>query len=542
MNRIYFTISLLLLAGASMSAQNIDPTVEVSRDYEGKLVEVHKPSIDMAVPDTMHVFDLEFDYSVFENPYKGAYEFNPYVLEMKPSSSLNEAGKFYLNAGAGYTLHPLFDLLWSPLVKGPFKVDVYGTHRSYIGKYRALSQLPQWNGYDLFSKAGADLGYDWKKAALGFGAFYEGVADKDYRRSRSLNAVNAYVSLKSKSSWPENFLYDLRASYRFAEENMSRLGEHDLRLDAVLGPNFGRKGKVLIDAGVDLVSYAGALESTVGSFRLTPHYVLAKGRLRLDVGVCVSAVASSGISGLTKGQVVYPDVRVDLDVLPEAMRLYLNVGGGEKFNTYSSLVASNHHLDLGYGLNGLSSVMGLTVERVSAVLGLEGRITSFFSYDLKGGYSNFKSALLDCVIYDDGGRVSPAVGYAPFSKWFASFDWALDLDNIRFDGALEYTHAFALPSENLIGPSALTGDVSLMYNWKKRVYAGVDCEFASYRASRAGFRVPGYADLGISAEYVMNRKLSFWLRGGNLLDMEIQRNLMFAEKGINFTAGICLKL
>ena len=54
--------------------------------------------------------------------------------------------------------------------------------------------------------------------------------------------------------------------------------------------------------------------------------------------------------------------------------------------------------------------------------------------------------------------------------------------------------------------------------------------------------MPGFIDLGVNAEYALSRKLSFWLRGGNLLDMEIQRNLMYAEKGINFTAGICLSL
>ena len=69
--------------------------------------------------------------------------------------------------------------------------------------------------------------------------------------------------------------------------------------------------------------------------------------------------------------------------------------------------------------------------------------------------------------------------------------------------------------------------------------AGLYCRFATAR-SAAGFRVPGYADLGVSAEYAMNKKIAFWLRGGNLLNMEIQRDILYAEKGISFTAGICL--
>ena len=94
----------------------------------------------------------------------------------------------------------------------------------------------------------------------------------------------------------------------------------------------------------------------------------------------------------------------------------------------------------------------------------------------------------------------------------------------------------------MLAPSVFEGSVAATYNWLKRVYAGLDCEFASARKSATGYKVPAYADLGVTAEYVMNRRLSFWLRGGNLLNMEIQRNLLYAEKGVNFTAGICLNL
>jgi hypothetical protein len=54
--------------------------------------------------------------------------------------------------------------------------------------------------------------------------------------------------------------------------------------------------------------------------------------------------------------------------------------------------------------------------------------------------------------------------------------------------------------------------------------------------------VPGYADLGLSAEYVTSRNLSFWVKGGNLLGMTIPRELALAQKGPYFTLGICLNL
>ena len=54
--------------------------------------------------------------------------------------------------------------------------------------------------------------------------------------------------------------------------------------------------------------------------------------------------------------------------------------------------------------------------------------------------------------------------------------------------------------------------------------------------------IPGYADLGVYFEYAPSRILSVWARGGNLLNMTIQRNPIYAEKGINFTVGVCLNL
>ena len=49
--------------------QKIDPVVEVTRDYEGRLMVVHKPLQTMPVADSLQHFDLEFEYSVNDSPY-----------------------------------------------------------------------------------------------------------------------------------------------------------------------------------------------------------------------------------------------------------------------------------------------------------------------------------------------------------------------------------------------------------------------------------------------------------------------------------------
>ena len=219
-NILYFIIALIApFAVHTASAQNLDPTVEVNRDYEGKLLIVHKPILDMAVPDSVYKFDLDFDYSVTDTPYKGAYEFVPYSLNMNLSPQQRDRGKLYLRAGAGYQLHPVFDLLWSPVFKNDFRLDVYGRNRSYLGNYWTMSapdfatedigmvdgdpDKEAWSGMDLSTSAGVAGRYDWKNAMLVFGADYVNLLQSQEMdvyglRVRSYNSAGLNLGVAAK--------------------------------------------------------------------------------------------------------------------------------------------------------------------------------------------------------------------------------------------------------------------------------------------------------------------------------------------------------
>ena len=58
MKRYILVAIAALTASYSLGAQDLDPTVVVNRAYEGKLMEVHKPALDMAVPDSIQQFNL----------------------------------------------------------------------------------------------------------------------------------------------------------------------------------------------------------------------------------------------------------------------------------------------------------------------------------------------------------------------------------------------------------------------------------------------------------------------------------------------------
>jgi len=579
--------AFLMAASCPAFAQDLDPTVVVDRAYEGKLMEVHKPFLEMQVPDSVTRFDLDFDYSVFDKPYRGAYEFNPYVLTMRPASAVEAPRQLYLKAGAGYTLHPLLDFVWALPFDEAFRMNVYGTHRSYVGNYRAFKpELPvdgeslvlkEWReaggdhayrmGYDLETRAGADASYDWNAGSVRLDASYYGLASKDFLKTRHYDALDVSAGVASKSSKDTYFMYDMNARYRFGVDAMEyagageRLGEHVFALDAVLGQVIDRKHNVLFDVGVELAAYSHPVLSTVaGEFHIVPHYVFSKDRWSVDAGIRLAKVMRSDTPGRmfsAKDQIVYPDISAWFDAIPDAMRVYAHVGGGNRLDSYSSIMERNHHFDMEFG-RGLWPLMDFTVERVGTRIGLKGRIGPKFSYDLGAGYVNYANAMLDAVVigvpYPLEGTLHylPAMGYAPYQKFNVALGWNWKMENLRFEGDMEYAYAFGLPQEGgLFAPAAFTGDVAFEYNWSRRIYAGVDCMFSTSRDGsvldlRSGdvldAVIPGYADLGIYFEFATSRTLSFWMRGGNLLNMTIQRNPLYSEKGLNFTLGVCLNL
>ena len=574
-----FVIAIFLgVFAVSAAAQDLDPTVEVSREYEGKLVEVHKPVFKMAVPDSLTHFALDFDYSVFANPYKGSYEFSPYLLSMKPSASDSGENTFYLRAGAGYQLHPTLDLVWSPGFKNRgFNMDVYAMHRSFVGNYLniaadesdpfnvVLSRVPkaedgshQWFGYDMLSKAGVALKHDWEKAALEYSAGYYGLLQKDYQWTRGYNAVDASFGFETKPEGQESTVFALDVDYRLGQDAVatSKLTENVGSLNLHVGPFLKGNHRMGIDFGANVAAYSGAFDMFGGDLSITPHYVFKKDRFNADLGVRIAKMLTSEN---LREQYVYPDVNVSYVLFPKSLKVYFNATGGGEFETYSSVVASNHHITHLMPLGGL----GYNIERVGLTVGFDGRVTDKFSYNVRGGYANYSSLRhYEVEVVSDPWF---GVTYVDCQKWFVALDWLLDVENFRFDGTISYVHFWngadvysgaGLGRNAVLRPAALTGNAAVEYNWKKRIVCGVNCDLSS--ALTGGFayvesvdsdsipvrtvKIPGYVDLGVYAEYSTARNLSFWLRAGNLLNMTIQRSPLYAEKGVNFTLGICMNL
>ncbi len=592
-----------LAFSAALHGQNLNPTVEVDRTYEGKPVGILKEDVPMQVPDSLTSLKLDFDYSVFDNPYKGSYEFRPYLVIMKPEAGNSDARGLYVRLGAGYSLHPEAEVVFSPRMTGPFHISAYFNHGSYFGNYRnvwpsgsgdsyslkAGNVSPSGNlnsiignsnasmpdshkGHDMLNRAGISGGYDFKTSTLSFGAGYYGVSTKDTLVSRNLNAFDLGARLKSNAPGLERFYYDAGFSLRAFSDGLkggfgndilpagkSTLGGSEFSLDASLGTVLAGVHNVVVRLDAQAASYSKLFDSSVGLLAVTPKYVISGDRWRAELGVRLETFTGGddrpeqALRNHQQGsQVIYPAVSAIYEAVPGMVTVYGKVDGKGNINTYSSIIEDNHWFDPSFG-HGMNPLLDNSIERINAGLGIRGSVKSTFSYDIGAGFSIIGNGLLDAVD-PVGPEIAPillgGVAYKDYSMLFLKASALWKSNGYEFGGnlLLRHTNLEAASTPNIFEPASVKADLHFSYDWNGRVLFGIRALCSSARKGGAQafgnyeFRIPGYVDLGAFVRYRYSRKLSFWLAGGNLLNANVQRHPLYTESGISATAGIAFSM
>lgn len=605
MNKTAYSLATaLFLACVSAQGQNFNPTVEVTNTYQSTSADAGKPASAMTVPDSLMRFDLDFDYQVFEKKYDGAYSFKPYMLNMTPEKNAYRGRRLYLKAGAGYSLHPVFDLVFAPVSKGPLDLSFYASHKSYFGNYAGLEAFNEdgvanlrsgdgvWKGYDALTKAGFNGHCNWNSATLSFGAGYWGLLTRDTVSRRSFNALDFNARIVSNRTDEKYFFYDFslrgrygqdtdRWTYPFmfmdkdnvidtSEPQRKSLSEGIVALEGTFGPVLSHFNRVVADLDVISASYGGAFHNTASLVALTPKYELETGRWKFSLGLRLEALMHSEAAedghevgmNTAKGKIVYPAVDITF-AAGECVSISASATGGSVLNSYSSLLADNHHITFSQPFCALSSsqigampFMDNSVEVVNGRIGVRGNLWKKLQFDIGGGFSMIENGLLESGVWV-GGRFYPSITYQDYNTFYADALFALDAGKVRLDAGLHYRNMVRpLGDESALGLSIpeLAADARIVVDINPRVYAGLTCSGSTAREGNlisvmSGqdellrmTRIPGYLDVGLVAGYQVNRRLGVWAQGGNLLCETIQRNVGYAEKGPWGTVGITLNL
>ena len=502
--RKIMTIATALTVCAASFGQNINPTVEVTNIYQGNPSEVHKPQTDMAIPDSLLRFDMDFYYEVFEKPYQGAYNFKPYMLAMKPDKDAYRGKSLYLRAGAGYSLHPQLDFVFSPEWNGPLQLSVFAGNRSYFGKYHTLGSVLDresdlyriekvsgkgFNGYDSSSSVGFDGRFDYTGGFLTFGAGYTGLHVKDSLTTRSFNAVDFNVRARPNRNENKYIFYDVAVSGRFGGDRMYsyHLNEGIVRLVGNVGPVLDENSRALLGFELESVSYSRMFKENAGRVAIIPKYVFQTGQWDLSLGVKVDKLFGGSETPGTeqvggevlhtyRGNWFFPDVHVSFAPSGNVL-LYASATGGNKVNTYSSMLERNHFWRF------MERKLDNSVENINAKVGVKGKVGNLLQFDVDGGAAVYANGVVDTYQYPLD--LLPMTIYQDYSLIYADALLGLTYGNLKVDAGLHFRNmAFKEDmTEGILLPK-FTCDAKAVYDVNSRVYAGMRIVASSSRSGQ----------------------------------------------------------
>lgn len=530
-------ILALALACAGANAQNLNPTVEVTNTYVREAGGIEKPAQLFQVPDSVKHFNLNFDYSVMSTPYMGAYEFKPYLVQLRPMARPGSESTLFVRIGAGWTLNPEASIIWTPVKTRKFRLNVYADHNSYWGQYRTINLKDDifiadgyhaTRGGDSRTVAGVNTLLGWSSGSFTADLHYRNIfADSPMAGTCTNNS--AHFNARVQGNPEAAFVYGVgtNVSYLGAGEFEELHSYTDGSFAAHIGRhNFG------LDAGVETITNSG---NTAVDLALTPRYILDIGGMHMRLGVKFSYIFSSDDAFYAgKSDFVFPDVHIHYNAIPKSLVLQLAVTGGDHLNQYTDLLETNHFLHAFQ-----HGTMDNTVERVNVMLGVRGNVAERFSYDLKVGYAHWKNAFL--WSYQAGGTVG--YGYADkYNQFYTDLQMGYLSSYLDIDSHL-LVRLNDIQAANLFQPPLVAGKLNALYNWGDRIKAGISVDGQSDRIAIKNFEkgtcytLPGYVDLGLYGSLQMTGNLGFWLKVGNLLNQTVQRVPLYAEKGIYFTVG-----
>jgi hypothetical protein len=548
MKRINLAIAVMALC-APLSAQNINQSVQVTNEYESRFSDFQKTGPSLQVPDSLYRFDYSFDYSVFETPYKGSYEFSPYRISVTPEARLYDGSKFFLRLGAGYTIHPQFEMAWQMLQTPDFAIGVFAEAGGYAGRYSRRGVAESFSGHDLNGRIGLGGQYLRPAVRLSYHFGYEGIfagegGAEPYFRS-GFSSVIAAGRIQSRERPGNQMFYDIDLQYRYSsdggrsEGQVSASGENNLRVAVSAGPVLASKYRILIDGLFELESlrgddyykvadshgelFGGMRMASLGSIK--PHVDFLLGPVRLDAGVRVDYSKGTEQGAFS----VSPDVTARMALLDADMELVAGVSGGQYIQSHYAVKQLNHFAFM------MGSSAKISREKLHVRAGLQGHAASRLQYELEAGYVSYQGMPLASLY-----GVLPVDYNAAYVQ--GRFSWRGPRLELDADAKYSYLRLNTLCAA--FAPPAFVGELRGRYNWENRTWAGLFVEAQSSRLSLAsdGVWIPWFANLGLTFEYRIDTRWTFWAEAGNLLGMAIERAPGFIEKGQYGTVGFSLKL
>ncbi|WP_406823561.1 hypothetical protein [Pedobacter sp. KACC 23697] len=281
--------------------------------------------------------------------------------------------------------------------------------------------------------------------------------------------------------------------------------------------------------------------------RLNPYIRLQVKGAKITAGV--NFVQEFGAYSSTK---VFPAITADFTLIPDYLQVFGEVKGDVNRNSLKGFTDENPWLNS-------NILVKNTVEKLSFSAGVKGTGGPGFGYkariymkqfdDMPLFVNNFTDFNKFDVIYDFGktkltgleGEISIQVSDA--LKWTGK----LNLDDWK---PASETYSWFKPGLKVSSNFMYTLNKKLSFNAgvviqddvKAKVYTGAPVPASQYVIPNTGIElietVKGYVDLGLGADYRINKKFSVFAKANNILNNNYSRYLYYQANGFNIFGGL----
>lgn len=577
-----------LLSFCPLQAQ-INPKVEVQRDYEGRVLESTKPKLPFTVPDSIAKFNLTMDYAIFDKPYYDLYSFTPLPsVHLSVFENLKQPWAF-IRIGMAPLASPEADIFLQAPLSGKSALLLTARHQSFWGKLPRYQHSGTTVADQMQNSADVRYLLHWSKGRFEIGGAY------DYNR------YNYYGVSPDYSGYLES---NKLSSRRFMRDSMSH-AYHRYKADISLSslenvqegafwrihfgwsriedqPRFWVRTNIpaikenlffaTLDAGTRFLTHhaagllvTGELSDMAGNpfnravFSLNPYYRLHIPRFHLTAGIHFSYLrAEPVVCGDSPSPFqLSPKLSADYELIPQNLWVYGDISGGARLNSYHSIVAENPWLTCFPNLQS-------TMEPWNIQAGIKGKMATHFSYHLYGQYVKTKNQ----YYFTNTSFYLPA----PYTQTYL-----LNLFDLRYEDGERMTAAAELGLDSKPFIFNLTGkyndyrlksgappkyaprfefNFSARYQWRERIIAAAT---VGYKSSVLGHyfapslataaviipdqfpKINGYTDIGLTFEYRFASWFGFYGQIKNLLNVEKQYYLFYLEPGIRIGGGVTFR-
>jgi len=608
MNRINKILFVLSLCGSTIllqpvyAQQKIDPVLEVKRDFDAKLLEIHKGKLNTAYSDTVGNFNLNFDYSIFDKPLMNLYEFSPL-----PSAQIEGPKKlkypfFYGNMGLNYPENIYLDLYLQPNMPSSLSLTIYGRHNSFWGELPLVNVAQGITTRDQIkvsapsaqNNLGVDFGYNWKAGELGvnidykkdFFSFYgynqpraedlvvpnnlaviypnittlPRVFTAEYLTdslSHIYDKLSARFFVRSTNNRPNTFYYSLDFEYNNIGDkgnyetpivnngynNYKELTENYLNAGGVLGQSFAKYHKFLIAFRYKTSNSVNTTTFNRSDLEIHPYYTFSKNRWVFEMGLKYNKYLNPSLEAFNiffKGNISY-------ELVKNRFWFYGLMDGKNNYRTYQELMSVNPWITPNIDIQN-------TEEPIIAKIGFKGQVKDRFSYHIYGGYTQYVKQL-NLFYYTNlwiGPRNTFIATYKDMSKVGFGGEFFWKSKDFESGLSLEYNKYTNKDSSTVYNFSPFELQAFARYNWRERLIFGATLHYRSKTPTLYYFDpnsnvvnptnefMSSFATVNLDVTYALNKRVSLYLKLNNILNTNEMYNMYYSKPGMGIGMGVIL--